>query len=84
MRDLAEQKSESLKMEMESLKSNLEGLKYNIRKTSENISNLKSQKSEKLNAYGKSMHLVMREIEQADNSGRWRGRKPVGPLGIKV
>ena len=80
-RDDIEERYRTINMEMDHITSNLEALKYNKRQTTEAINLMKRQKNEKLSAFGHSMHLVVRDIEQAEREGRWRGRKPVGPIG---
>ena len=44
------------------------------------IDNLKSQTGNRLNAFGRRIDLVMREIDRA----RWIAGKPIGPLGMFV
>lgn len=66
---------------METVTSNLERLRYQTNKTLANISSLKKQKTEKLSAFGNSMHSVKRDIDAAESAGQWRGKKPVGPIG---
>ena len=66
---------------MESVSSNIERLKNSSRISSDNIRALKNKKTEKLSAFGNSMHLVMKDIYAAEQAGRWRGKKPVGPIG---
>lgn len=43
---------------------------------------LQQQGNDRLRAYGPSMPRVLQAIEDYDRQGRWRGRKPLGPLGI--
>lgn len=66
---------------METVTSNIERLRYQTNQTLTNISSLKKQKTEKLSAFGNSMHAVKRDIDAAESAGQWRGNKPVGPIG---
>lgn len=52
----------------------------NEQASKEAIDNLRSQSTNRLNAFGSQMPLVMAEI----NKARWSHSKPIGPLGMHV
>ncbi|KAI8917698.1 P-loop containing nucleoside triphosphate hydrolase protein [Powellomyces hirtus] len=50
----------------------------------ERIRNLQSQDSDRLGVYGPGMRQTLQMIEQFAREGRWKGAKPIGPIGIHV
>ena len=65
-----EQKSTDIRLEASAAETAMAG----------RISDLKAQSGSRLNAFGRRIDLVMREIDRA----RWTGGKPIGPLGMHV
>ncbi|KAJ3155633.1 Structural maintenance of chromosomes protein 6 [Geranomyces variabilis] len=48
------------------------------------IRNLRSRDTDDVQAYGTGMRQTLQMIEQFEQQGRWRGPKPVGPIGLHV
>lgn len=56
-------------------------LQEEIRRTETNIKQMQNQKRNRLAAFGDKMPQVIAEIERLANQGKWKGAKPIGPLG---
>ncbi|KAJ3163667.1 Structural maintenance of chromosomes protein 6 [Geranomyces michiganensis] len=50
----------------------------------EKIRNLRASNTDNLQSYGAGMRKTLDMIEDFEQKGRWRGPKPVGPIGLHV
>lgn len=76
-----EKELENIKTQIGSKELNLKRLQHEIKTVTNHITDAKEAKKDFLNSFGRSMPQVKNEIEAAERAGKWRGNKPVGPIG---
>ncbi|KAJ3047319.1 Structural maintenance of chromosomes protein 6 [Rhizophlyctis rosea] len=62
----------------------LRKLNEDCNQINQSIDQLRMQKTNRLTAFGRRMPELLRAVDQLAQSGRWKGRKPIGPFGIHV
>jgi chromosome segregation ATPase len=84
--------------ELESLEQNISAIRDRLRvlenefsvakdqvsKGKDAIANLKRQETNRLSAFGPRMGNILKDIDECERAGNWRGAKPIGPFGLYV
>ena len=80
-RVVAENEMQNTREKKEGNEAHLYKMNDQIRNTANAINDAKESKKDPLYAFGAKMPQVVRDIEDAERGGRWRGKMPVGPIG---
>ncbi|KAI8819994.1 uncharacterized protein EV422DRAFT_94634 [Fimicolochytrium jonesii] len=83
-RAAVDQEWDQAKRAVHDLTSNMQRLQTAQRSQQDRLHSLSNQSSDRLEAFGREMRRVMEQIERFEREKRWKGAKPLGPIGLHV
>ncbi|KAJ8329746.1 Structural maintenance of chromosomes protein 6 [Batrachochytrium dendrobatidis] len=84
LRDDIEARLNKLKTEQGEIQEYVNDKMDALARSEDRLKQLHDQKVNKLRMFGERMPEIVRMINEYDRNGRWRGKKPIGPLGMYV